>query len=164
MERQICGSGSKTRNYLMKVLVTGATGFIGNYVVNELLNRNIDVITSSSDLSKAREKEWFEKTTYVEHDIHSNNIENLFDKFFKPDILIHLAWAGLNNFKNESHVIEELPKQKVFLENLISNGLKDVTVCGTCLEYGMAEGELHEDMPSVPTIAYPIAKNNLRLF
>ena len=28
----------------------------------------------------------------------------------------------------------------------------------------MAEGELHEDMPSVPTIAYPIAKNNLRLF
>ena len=36
-----------------RILVTGATGFIGNYVVRELLCRNIEVIATSRDKEKA---------------------------------------------------------------------------------------------------------------
>ncbi|MBK6521164.1 MAG: NAD(P)-dependent oxidoreductase [Sphingobacteriaceae bacterium] len=147
----------------MKVLVTGANGFIGNYVVQQLLKRGVTVIATSNDLARAKEKDWFDKVQFVEYDMYDTNSGDLFKKFNSPDKMIHLGWGHLANFKSEEHITKELPAQKNFLENLISNGLKDLTVIGTCLEYGMREGCLREDMPSEPSIAYPIAKNKLRL-
>lgn len=148
----------------MKVLLTGATGFIGSYVIPELLKRNIEVIASSSIVQLAQTKAWFKEVTFVEHNIHQSTHENLYQKFHEPDLLIHLAWAGLSNFKDQAHVDEILPYHKIFLNNLISNGLKDISVIGTCLEYGLREGEQEESMAPAPTIAYPIAKNELRLY
>jgi len=40
--------------------------------------------------------------------------------------------------------------------------LADLTVTGTCFEYGMKEGRLTEDMECEPTNPYAIAKNELR--
>jgi dTDP-6-deoxy-L-talose 4-dehydrogenase (NAD+) len=45
---------------------------------------------------------------------------------------------------------------------MLENGLKDLTVAGTCLEYGMKEGCLSEEMECDPTNSYAIAKNELR--
>lgn len=147
----------------MKVLVTGATGFIGHYVIQELLKRGVRVIATSAHLAKAKEKVWFKDVEYVEYDIYLNSNEDLYRKFHSPDVLIHLGWGNLSNFKSQDHIDKELPAHQLFLDNLISNGLKDITVIGTCLEYGLQEGCLSEDMESIPTIAYPIAKHNLRL-
>lgn len=147
----------------MKVLVTGATGFIGNYVIQELLSqKGIEVIATSSNRNNAKEKSWYNEVNYIEHDIYKTSAENLFQKFNSPDILIHLAWGNLSNFKSQDHVDIELPAHYFFLENLIKNGLKDLTCIGTCLEYGLQEGCLNEEMDSNPIIAYPIAKNSLR--
>ena len=38
-----------------KVLVTGATGFIGNYVIEELLKHNLEIIATSSNEEKAKQ-------------------------------------------------------------------------------------------------------------
>jgi cephalosporin hydroxylase/nucleoside-diphosphate-sugar epimerase len=147
----------------MKVLVTGATGFIGHYVVQELLKRGHQVIATSAHPEKAKDKVWYSLVTYVAHDFYTATDENLYEKFHQPDKLIHLGWGNLSNFKSEDHLLKELPANEAFLKNLISNGLKDITCIGTCLEYGMQEGCLKEDMESKPTIAYPIAKNTLRI-
>ena len=150
---------------MQKVLVTGATGFIGNYVVEELLQRNYTVITSSASEAGARQKSWFAKTTYIPLDLESlNTAENYFDFFGKPDVLIHLTWEGLPNYKDSFHIEKNLPRHKVFLENIISNGLQNVNITGTCFEYGMQEGKLKEDMLSLPDNPYAIAKNNLRVY
>lgn len=146
----------------MKVLVTGATGFIGNYVVQGLLKKNHTVIATSFNILKAKEKSWFDKTIYIEHNINQATKENLYEKFQKPDIVIHLAWGNLDDFKNKVHIDSLLPAHLAFLKNLIENGLKDLTCIGTCLEYGLQEGELNEEMESHPIIAYPIAKDMLR--
>ncbi len=148
-----------------KLLVTGATGFVGNYVVEELLKRNIEVMATSSNTEKAKQFDWFNKVKYVE--LNFNNLDatiNYFELFDKPKAMIHLAWEGLPNYKNDFHLTENLPRHQLFLNNLIQNGLKDITSIGTCFEYGMQEGMLNEEAECKPNNAYAKAKNELRIF
>ncbi|MGE9314710.1 NAD-dependent epimerase/dehydratase family protein [Niabella sp. CJ426] len=149
----------------MKVLVTGATGFIGNYVINELLERNHTVVATSLNKDKAAQASWFSQVTYIPFNI--NNIAediNLFHFFQQPECIIHLAWEGLPNYKSDHHIKQNLPLHRLFLKNLVSGGAANINITGTCFEYGMQEGCLSEDMPAQPSNYYAIAKNQLRLF
>lgn len=148
----------------MRVLVTGATGFIGYHVINRLLERNVEVIASSTSAEKAKSKSWFSKVKFVEHSLEEQSNSNLFEKFEKPDVLIHLAWQGLPNYKSLFHFEENLFQHYFFLKNLIVNGLMDLTVTGTCFEYGMKSGCLTEDMLTDPLNPYGLAKDCLRKF
>jgi nucleoside-diphosphate-sugar epimerase len=148
----------------MKVLVTGATGFIGYYVIHELLKRNCGVIATDISTEKAKEKDWYKQADFVEHIIGADADENLDKKFQHPDVMIHLAWQGLPNYKSLFHFEENLSKQYFFLKKIIEGGLNDLTVAGTCFEYGMKNGCLAEDMLPEPTHPYALAKNTLRLF
>jgi nucleoside-diphosphate-sugar epimerase len=147
-----------------KVLVTGATGFIGNYVVETLLQQGYTVIATSSNETKAAAANWYHRVLYIPFNLNEfDNSVNYFTYFHQPDMLIHLAWEGLPNYKADFHLTKNLPLQKDFLQNLIAHGLRDITVTGTCFEYGMKEGCLNEEMECEPSNAYAIAKNALRL-
>ena len=80
----------------------------------------------------------------------------------RPDVLIHLAWGGLPNYKSLHHFEEELPAQYRFLKALLESGLKNLLVTGTCFEYGMQSGPLREHMESRPNNPYGFAKDMLR--
>jgi dTDP-6-deoxy-L-talose 4-dehydrogenase (NAD+) len=145
-----------------KILVTGATGFLGNYVIQELLKHHCSVIATSSDRARAKKKKWYFDVEYISFDLGKMDRNTDYFKFFKkPDAVIHLAWEGLPNYKSSFHEEINLPRHENFLGNLIQNGLNDLAVTGTCLEYGMQEGELREDMSTIPTNSYAIAKNKL---
>jgi dTDP-6-deoxy-L-talose 4-dehydrogenase (NAD+) len=148
----------------MKVLVTGATGFIGYYVIHELLKRNCQVIATDISTENARDKDWYRQSIFVEHFIGNETEVDLFEKFQRPHAMIHLAWQGLPNYKSILHFEENLPKQYFFLKKIIESGLKDLTVAGTCFEYGLKSGCLKEDMLPEPANPYALAKNTLRLF
>jgi len=150
---------------MQKILVTGATGFIGGYVIKELLQQGFNVIATSSNQKKAEQKNWINNVTYLPLDFSllDDNI-NYHEYFQQPDTVIHLAWEGLPNYNDNFHINENLPRHKLFLHNLVKNGLQNLCVTGTCLEYGMQEGELSEEMDCKPTIAYAIAKNELRKY
>src|SRR6266404_7029268 len=164
MGRQVCNTYSATGGDIMKkILVTGATGFIGNYIVPELLAHDYSVIASSVNEKKARQTDWFDRVTYISFDFKQfDSSINYYEVFQKPDLMIHLAWEGLPNYKSSFHIEENLPRHLNVLSNLIKNGLQALTVTGTCLEYGMQEGSLKEDMPALPSNPYAIAKNELR--
>ncbi len=149
---------------MKKVLVTGATGFIGNYVVEELLKRNFKVIaTSIISFEEAKKFDWIDKVEYIEWDL--NNLSQNFFKFFKePDLMIHLSWEGMADLKSLVHIEKNLFSSYFFIKNMIENGLKDLAVIGTCLEYGIKEGCLKEDMKTEPVISYALAKDCLRKF
>jgi dTDP-6-deoxy-L-talose 4-dehydrogenase (NAD+) len=147
----------------MKVLVTGATGFIGNYVLEELLRHNCSVIASSTNQQKAEQAPWFNQVTYIPFDFADFDPAVNYYRFFdEPDLMIHMAWEGLPNYKSSLHEEINMPRHLTLLTNLVKNGLKDLTVTGTCFEYGMQEGCLREDMPALPTNPYGKAKDTLR--
>jgi dTDP-6-deoxy-L-talose 4-dehydrogenase (NAD+) len=148
----------------MKVLVTGATGFIGYYVIHQLLNRNAEVIATSSSEEKARNKDWYTKVKFVQYRIDDKGNDNLFSKFLNPDIIIHLAWEGLPNYKELYHFEKNLMPQYFFIRQLINEGVSNITITGTCLEYGMKEGALDVSMPTDPQNPYALAKDTLRKF
>lgn len=147
----------------MKILVTGATGFIGSHVVNELLKRNIDVIATDRDIEKARSRDWFEKVHFVPCDI-SNVSDEVMVEFSKANKLIHLAWEGLPNYKELFHFEKNLFIQYAFLKKMVLNGIVDISVSGTCFEYGKKEGGLSVDMKPDPHNPYALAKDTLRKF
>lgn len=148
----------------MKILVSGAGGGLGQLIIEQLLAKGHTIIASSKNAEKAKQLPFYSHVTYIPFDINESSEINLFEHFQQPDAMIHLAWDKLNEYKNEVHLTEILPKHKAFLHNLIENGLKDITCVGTCYEYGLQEGELSEDMASLPMMPYPQAKNLLRIY
>ena len=151
----------------MKILVTGATGFIGNHVINYLLDYcpEVEIIASSATPENAKTFPWYQKVEYKPFNINSANSDlNIFYFFNQPTHLIHLAWEGLPNYKDLFHFEKNLFHQYFFLKNLIENGLKDITLTGTCFEYGMKEGCLEESATAQPSNPYALAKNTLRVF
>jgi len=148
-----------------RILVSGATGFIGGYVVRRLLDEGCRVIATSSNPGHAAVQPWFREVEYVPLDLSGLDREtDYFQRLGKPDRMIHLAWEGLPNYRSAFHLEENLPRHETLLANLIANGLGDLTVTGTCLEYGMQEGNLSEHLPALPGNPYAQAKDRLRQF
>ena len=153
---------------MKSVLITGASGFIGHHVINYLVKNHkheYSIIATSSNIEKVRDEQWFNLVDYVPFDLTKMNcFDNYFEYFNKPDILIHLAWEGLPNYKSLFHFEENLPRHYNFIKNLVQHGLSDITVTGTCFEYGMQEGCLTESLLSNPSNPYALAKDTLRKF
>jgi len=141
----------------MKILLTGATGFIGRYVVKELLASNHDVVATSLEETASL------PCRYIPADLNDPDV-SWFERFERPDTVIHLAWEGLPNYNELFHIERNLPASYYFLKNLIESGVKNVNVVGTCFEYGLQEGCLSEDLPPKPHTTYGVAKNTLRIF
>lgn len=149
----------------MKILVTGATGFIGNHLINELLkNESFKIIATSRNIKKAKTFNWFDRVKYIEYDLNNNINEDLYKLFDKPDKVLHLAWDGLPNYKDLIHIEKNLINNYKFIKNLINAGLEDITITGTCLEYGIQDGCLSENTNTNPVNSYAIAKDTLRKF
>lgn len=139
----------------MRLLVTGANGYIGRHVVQELLNRGHEV--AASDL---RYDEVDERAERISTDLFSGD-PDVFRKTGSPDVCIHLAWKNGFDHQNFSH-IQDLPDHYLFEKNMIAGGLKHLVVMSTMHEVGYYEGAIDEYTPTNPVTPYGIAKNALR--
>lgn len=143
----------------MKIAVTGASGFVGKHVLAALRLHEVEIVAVTRDAARLREV--YPSIRVVEMDI-ARPAENVFGKLGNPDILIHLAWDGLPNYKSLHHFETELPGQYHFFKMMVESGLPSMLVTGTCFEYGMQSGELSEDVLPKPCNPYAHAKNALR--
>ncbi|CZQ95843.1 NAD-dependent epimerase/dehydratase family protein [Trichococcus ilyis] len=138
----------------MKILVTGANGYLGLGVVKQLLDDGIEVV--AADFKTDRVDGRAQK---MDCDLFS--IEDPYTYFGKPDVVIHMAWRDGFVHNADSH-INDLPKHHDFLLKLFKSEVKNVAVMGSMHEIGFWEGSIDEKSPCNPMSLYGISKNALR--
>ena len=88
-------------------------------------------------------------------------IDNPYEYFNKPDVVLHLAWRNGFVHNSETH-LEDLPNHYSFLERMAKSGVKKIVALGTMHEIGFFEGRIKENTPCNPQSLYGISKNALR--
>jgi len=146
-----------------RLLLTGATGFIGRHVMRVLLERHprLQITATARSPRQASELPWPAPVDFVPYDYHRSTrpVEQVFGP---QDVVVHLAWQGLPHYHRRHHVEDNAPASYRLLEALVETGARRLFVAGTCLEYGLREGELRENHPARPTTSYGRAKDLLR--
>ena len=138
----------------MKILVTGANGYLGQGIVKHILDYGHEVIAadySVDHIDKRAERKAC--------DLFS--VENPYDFFEQPDVLLHLAWRDGFVHYSEAH-IDDLPKHYSFMRKMVNSEIKRITAMGSMHEIGFFEGSIKEDTPCNPITPYGISKNALR--
>lgn len=138
----------------MKVLVTGANGYLGQGVVKKLVDFGAEVV--AADFAVQNVDERAERMACNLFDA-----ENPYEFFGKPDVLLHMAWRDGFVHNSDAHIVD-LPKHYKFLKSMMESGVKQVAVIGTMHEIGFYEGCIKEDTPCNPMSLYGIGKDALR--
>ena len=89
------------------------------------------------------------------------SIEDPYNYFGKPDVLLHLAWRDGFVHYSDAH-IDDLPKHYAFIKTFAESDVKMIAAMGSMHEIGFFEGSIKWDTPCNPTTPYGIAKNGLR--
>jgi len=142
-----------------KVIVSGATGFIGQHLIPILLKDGYEVLAISRSQKRAESLPWFKDVKFVSHDFHSDQ-QIIEVEGFRG--LIHLAWQDLPNYDSSIHVKKNLPCSYKFIESLLNKGVNQVLIAGTCFEYGLKSGAISSSSTTEPTTLYATAKDTLR--
>lgn len=143
-----------------KVLVTGAAGFIGSHVVDELLARDYDVV-ALDDLSGGFRSNVNDRATFVHGSILDVElVDQLFDDH-RFDYVFHLAAyaaEGLSHFIRRYNYHNNL----IGSVNLINAAVRTEVRCflftSSMAVYGGATPPVTEDMPTAPEDPYGVAK------
>lgn len=138
----------------MKVLVTGANGYLGRGIVKKLLDSGNEVIAVDFTVDMVDKR-----AVACACDLFA--VENPYEEFGKPDTLLHLAWRDGFIHYSDAHVVD-LPKHYLFIEKMAKAGIHKIAVMGSMHEIGFFEGSIDEKTSCNPITPYGIAKNALR--
>jgi dTDP-6-deoxy-L-talose 4-dehydrogenase (NAD+) len=142
----------------LRVMVTGAGGYIGRHVVKGLLDGGCAVTAVVRPGSKAQIDN---RATVVEADILGPEFDVKSVAAELPDVLVHLAWQDGFSHNATSHM-ELLSAHFAFLASAVTAGVRRLAVLGTMHEVGYWEGPITAATPTSPTTLYGIAKDALR--
>lgn len=150
-----CLTNDGERKKPMKILVTGAGGYIGRHVVTALCDMGEEVIAAD-----IRTDGIDDRAKKISSNIFLPN-ENIFKELGEPDVCVHMAWRDGFVHNSDAHM-GDLSSHYTFLKNMITGGLKHLAVMGTMHEIGYYEGAIDENTPCNPISMYGIAKDALR--
>ncbi len=138
----------------MKILVTGANGYLGRGIVKEILDMGYSVVATDFSIQNVDERA-------IRKACDLFKIEDPYLYFERPDILLHLAWRDGFVHDSDAH-IDDLPKHYAFIKSIVSSNIQTISIMGSMHEVGFYEGSIDENTPCNPENFYGIAKNALR--
>jgi nucleoside-diphosphate-sugar epimerase len=151
----------------VKVLVTGATGFIGSHLTRRLVNlgANVSIITEKNP-NPWRIKDIQNQIKIYECNINDKKLKDCIEKI-KPQKIYHLA-----AFVNPERILENLDEMIEVNVNGTINLIRSLEnieydcfiYTGTCEEYGKNKAPFTEDQIPHPVSPYSYSKVAATLF
>ena len=120
----------------MKILITGANGYLGQGIVKAIIETGNEVIATDFKLDNVDERA-------IKKECDLFTIKNSYSYFEKPDILLHLAWQDGFVHYSETHM-GELHKHIKFISEFAKSDVKMISVMGSMHEVGFYEGSIDE--------------------
>ena len=143
---------------MKSVLITGATGFIGQHCLKLLLAQNYEVHALSSQKKHEDKIQWHQVDLF-----EKNQLASLL-AYIKPTHLLHLAWyTGQGKFWNSPLNMHWVQASLGLVHYFLKEGGKRLVVAGSCAEYQWGHALCSEKTtPLLPHTYYGICKNALR--
>jgi nucleoside-diphosphate-sugar epimerase len=143
----------------MRIFITGGTGFIGKWLVNELSVRGHELLVLKREAADCQNSNGI---YYISGNLNGLEKVAKYAADFKPQILTHLAWEGLPDYSFEAskkNIDYGLGVYR-FAKDL---GCHTIVSTGSCWEYAARFGMLSENDNRLCTYSlFPAAKNALR--
>ena len=144
----------------MRVLLTGATGFLGQHVLTRLRAEGHSVLASR--LNEPRDEEdKKEDVTWLAGDLACIEPLKATIESFDPGALIHLAWQGIPDYSERVSYVNLVNSMRLIDFVIEETGCRKVIVAGSCLEYGRKTGECRESCCGTPGSYFAWAKEAL---
>jgi nucleoside-diphosphate-sugar epimerase len=145
----------------MKILVTGAGGFLGSNLCN-LLSKEHKILAVSRKFDNLVNNE---NIQFVKYDLTQYIDLNEKFAYFLPDIVIHCAWEGGNSSKdvNEIWQSNNILSGNNLLKLCSKYNVKHFIGFGSCAEYGDSQIKIDEETICKPINMYGINKYFFRL-
>lgn len=143
----------------MKVLLTGASGFLGRHVLDCLRSHGISTVVAGRSLPTNVAKADFVQVDLLDQTEFGDLISES-----RVTHLLHLAWYAEHGKYWSSPLNFRWTEATVRLvEAFCRSGGQKVVVAGTCAEYDWSYGYCREDVtPANPVTLYGIAKDATR--
>lgn len=141
---------------MKKAVLTGGTGFLGYWLLQELVARGVFVYVIQRRNSLRKERlNGIENIRIIELDM--NEIQHLPDKIDDScDVFYHLAWeGGRNDFYGQTKNICDTVNAVQAAKEI---ECKRIILTGSQAEYGLHTDRVTEDTPTEPNTAYGASK------
>ncbi len=142
-----------------RILVTGASGFVGSRVVRAALDRGYEVVASVRSRSSAARLDGLTTgVKVVEADLGDVDSVRRLASEASPDMAVHLAWS-LGPDYDAPENLACVGGSLALLESLVESGCPRIVYVGTHHELLPSASDLAEDAPVAPRNLYAVCKD-----
>ncbi|MCC6848763.1 MAG: NAD(P)-dependent oxidoreductase [Deltaproteobacteria bacterium] len=143
----------------MRMLVTGAAGFLGSQVVRAAVDRGHEVVGIVRSHARAAAPEGGARLRLVEADLADGQALRRAAADAAPDLALHLAWSIGAGYYDSPDNLTCVGGSLALLRGLADAGCPRVLCVGTHLELAPSDGDMAESHPVAPRGLYATCKD-----